>query len=87
MLGGINDEKMRFLNGLEKPWYEGFRRTSWIPCDQLLMAVVLDESCVAARQTYWVRSCVIKNMRRSKYLLRCCRPRWSCMAKTPEDKW
>lgn len=54
VLGKIDSDKVRFLNSIEAPWYSGpLYKEDWIACDQIIMAVFLDESCVTSRKTYW----------------------------------
>ena len=58
VLGKINSDKVRFLNSIEAPWYSGpLYKEDWVACDQIIMAVFLDESCVTSRKTYWVKYC------------------------------
>ena len=48
---------MKFLNTIEYPWYsDPVFRTRWVACDQLIMAVFLDDSCVAKTEKFWVKS-------------------------------
>jgi len=54
VFGKIDSDKIRFLNKIEEPWYSGeLYKEHWIACDQIIMAVFLDDSCVVKRQKYW----------------------------------
>ena len=47
---------MKFLNTIEYPWYsDPVFRTRWVACDQLIMAVFLDDTCVSKAEKFWVR--------------------------------
>lgn len=51
VLGQIDDPRARLLNKLEDKWEkERAFGDQWILCDQLIMAVVLDEGCIAESQ-------------------------------------
>ena len=55
VFGAIDDPRIRFLNTIEYPWYDDLMyRKDWVACDQIVMAVYLDESIVTSRQNYWV---------------------------------
>ena len=55
VFGKIDSDKIRFLNKIEEPWYSGeLYKEHWIACDQIIMAVFLDDSCVVKQQKYWV---------------------------------
>jgi hypothetical protein len=57
-LGAIDDGRVKFLNAIESAWLSrdksDYRFSQWIPCDQLIMAVFLDDSCVTSSSSYWV---------------------------------
>lgn len=54
VFGAIDDPRIRFLNTIEYPWYDDLMyRKDWVACDQIVMAVYLDESIVTSRQNYW----------------------------------
>ena len=55
VFGAIDDPRIRFLNTIEYAWYDDLMyRKDWVACDQIVMAVYLDESIVTSRQNYWV---------------------------------
>ena len=74
MLGKLDNEKIRFLNAIEYPWYTSWQRSlfqkTWTPCDQVIMAVFLNEECVESREEYWVtlKSDFLKNTSMYKIL-------------------
>ena len=56
VFGKIDDERIKFLNTIEYPWYsDPVFRTRWVACDQLIMAVFLDDTCVSKAEKFWVR--------------------------------
>ena len=60
VFGGIDDPRIKYLTALEKPWHDvncAVNKGKWVPCDQLIMAAYLDDSCITSRESYWV--CVV----------------------------
>ena len=56
MLGKIDSPQIKLLNRIEEMWYNN-RPTgdAWIPCDQVIMSVVFDESIIQESDTYEVK--------------------------------
>ena len=56
ILGKINSPQIRLLNSVEEMWYNN-RPTgdAWIPSDQVIMSIFLDESVIQKSDTYQVR--------------------------------
>lgn len=57
VFGGIDDPRIKYLTALEKPWHDvncAVNKGKWVPCDQLIMAAYLDDSCITSRESYWV---------------------------------
>ena len=68
VFGGIDDPRIKYLTALEKPWHDvncAVNKGKWVPCDQLIMAVYLDDSCITSRESYWV--CIVPILRITPY--------------------